>query len=55
MKRSFIEQLVTLTSYNTWIEFLKTKYKLSNINQIVHVSIYCMSVQKNKKYTLKEM
>lgn len=35
--------------------FKKTKYKLSNINQIVHVSIYCMSVQKNKKYTLREM
>lgn len=32
--------------------FKKTEYKLSNINQIVHVSIYCMSVQKNKKYTL---
>lgn len=35
--------------------FKKTEYKLSNINQIVHVSIYCISVQKNKKYTLKEM
>lgn len=34
--------------------FKKTQYKLSSINQIVHVSIYCMSVQK-KKYTLKEM
>lgn len=32
--------------------FKKTEYKLSNINQIDHVSIYCMSVQKNKKYTL---
>lgn len=33
----------------------KTEYKLSNINQIVHVSIYCMSAHNNKKYTLKEM
>lgn len=30
----------------------KTEYKLSDINQAVHVSIYCMSVQKNRQYTL---
>lgn len=28
----------------------KTEYKLSDINQAVHVSIYCMSVQKNIVY-----
>lgn len=35
--------------------FKKTQYKLSSINQIVHVSIYCMSVQKKKVYLKRDV
>lgn len=54
----FIEPLDNLTSYHRLYMdriFKKTEYKLSDINQAVHVSIYCMSVQKNRKYTLREI